>query len=205
MAKIIKKIELNTPVNTSLQIDVKKGLPENPFTQNEYELQVRDQRWSGGWVEGYGYIPTVGIILPTVEIYGSILSMRYAILGIAQHYLDLGVSESTHSDLIASWLSAVNEAPTSPWCAAFVSAVYREAGVPGPNTASAKNCESWGVEATNPKIGDVAIYMSSHSGIVSKVEGYRITTISGNWSDKVCEYTFNKSQLVIRTFEGMDF
>lgn len=84
------------------------------------------------------------------------------------------------------------------WCADFVSWVLKEAGTPftggssgGWRIASVSSVEAWfaknGTYTNNspgviPKPGDVYTMGISHTGIVEKVEGGKIYTISGNTS-----------------------
>ena len=84
------------------------------------------------------------------------------------------------------------------WCADFVSWVYKEAGKPftggssgGWRIAAVSSVQAWFEEHATytkngpdviPKPGDVYIMGISHTGIVEKVEGNKIYTISGNTS-----------------------
>ncbi len=109
-----------------------------------------------------------------------------------------------------------------PWCADFVSWVYKESGMPlnNPNSGSwripgtqtlkqyFKNQGSWQEYVQNnlqnyqPKPGDVVIYKSStspfgrHTNIVLKNEDGLITTIGGNEGRKVRIQKFKLSDQV---------
>lgn len=84
-----------------------------------------------------------------------------------------------------------------PWCASFVSWAMSEAAggkdkasIPlrGPVSASVSglwsNFKSHNAMTSNPAPGDIVIYKNgtSHTGLVEKVEGNKITTIEGNTS-----------------------
>jgi hypothetical protein len=94
-----------------------------------------------------------------------------------------------------------------PWCADFVSWVYREAGSPfsggsdgGWRIAGASGLEAWlaqrGIwhrrgDADVPQPGDVVEFGGgSHSGVVEKVEGDTLDTIEGNTSDMVARRAY---------------
>lgn len=84
------------------------------------------------------------------------------------------------------------------WCADFVSWVYKEAGTPftgglsgGWRIPAVRNIEAWFREnatyikndaGVRPQPGDVYFMGISHTGIIEKVEGNTIYTISGNTS-----------------------
>jgi hypothetical protein len=79
-----------------------------------------------------------------------------------------------------------------PWCAIFVSWVTRKAGAPigrdGAGIVGAAAIESWALRTGRwrhrPQPGDIAVY-PGHAGIVESVGGSRMTTIEGNWSNRV--------------------
>ena len=82
-----------------------------------------------------------------------------------------------------------------PWCAAAVSAWWKEAGlsIPPSGAAAAKVWATWGkskgLYSTVPKIGAVALYgtegTENHVGIVAAIDATgKVTTIEGNTSGK---------------------
>lgn len=101
-----------------------------------------------------------------------------------------GSNDSTRIALYRGAL--VPRARAAAWCAFFVSWVTRTAGAPvgrnGTGIASASGIQAWaqrtGRWRHSPRPGDVAVY-SGHAGIVESVSGSRMTTIEGNWSDRV--------------------
>jgi hypothetical protein len=89
-----------------------------------------------------------------------------------------------------------------PWCAAFATWVWREAGVKIESSAYSGYPIEWGgkkglVKKDNPEPGDFVIYdaaqdgaFTDHIGIVEKVKnGKMITTIEGNYADGVVRRT----------------
>jgi hypothetical protein len=92
-----------------------------------------------------------------------------------------------------------------PWCASFVSWVYKEAGAPftggisgGWLVPAVVNMKAWfekngtyfKVGEQDPQPGDVAVFLDgySHVNIVEKYEDGKVTTIGGNQSDQVTRY-----------------
>jgi hypothetical protein len=101
---------------------------------------------------------------------------------------------SNNSPRIARYRAALTPRPRSgPWCAYFASWVTQRAGVPigtrGRGIAGAAGVRAWaqrtGRWVRSPRPGDLAVYGSEHVGVVVSVAGSRMTTIEGNWSDRV--------------------
>ena len=62
MTKLIKKVQLNTEQNDSLQsAGSTKGIVTNPFTEEEYEKMLQVQNWNGGYVDGKGFMPASSV------------------------------------------------------------------------------------------------------------------------------------------------
>lgn len=177
MTKILKKVQLSTEQSTPKSAEPTKGTQTNPYTEQEMRMLQEQSAWNGGYVEGMGYIiPVTNFILPTVYIYGDI---RPYIVTIARQYI--GINNHDNSDLIGQWLQAVGFSFPNAWCAAFVSAVFREAGANGANSAAVADWVSWGDQTTEPQPGDIAIYPENkHVGIISGVFENDISVISGN-------------------------
>jgi hypothetical protein len=128
------------------------------------------------------------------------------IVRIARVEFDKGVREvprgSNNSREIARYRGAlVPRAQPAAWCAFFASWVTKAAGAPlghhGAGIASAAGIRSWAqstgrwTHAARP--GDVAVY-NHHVGIVASVEGSRMTTIEGNWSDRVSQLSRSRGE-----------
>lgn len=127
---------------------------------------------------------------PTRDIPASIVS-------VARAEFDKGIRESPmgsdNSKAIARYRRALDPRPHGgPWCAYFASWVTRRAGAPlgprGSGMASAAGIRAWAVRTGHwrhlPRPGDIAVF-SHHVGIVVYVAGSRMTTIDGNWSNRV--------------------
>jgi hypothetical protein len=119
------------------------------------------------------------------------------IVRIARAEFHKGVREaprgSNDSPGIARYRKALASRPRpAAWCAFFASWVAKSAGAPlgrrGAGIASAAGIRSWAQRTGRwrhlPRPGDMAVY-HGHVGIVASVEGSRMTTIEGNWSDRV--------------------
>ncbi len=128
------------------------------------------------------------------------------IVRIATGEFDAGVREtplgSDNSLRVAVYRGAlVPHARPAPWCAIFVSWVTKSAGVPigrrGAGIESAAGIASWaqrtGRWRHRPLAGDVAIYVG-HAGIVTSVSGSRMTTVEGNWSNRVSRLDRRQSE-----------
>jgi hypothetical protein len=129
-----------------------------------------------------------------------------AITLVARAELAKGVREaprgSDNSSEIARYRAALVPRPRpAAWCAFFASWVTRTAGAPlgrhGDGIASAAGVRSWaqrtGRWRHSPLPGDVAVF-SGHVGIVTSVDGSRMTTIDGNWSDRVSQVSRSRGQ-----------
>jgi hypothetical protein len=128
------------------------------------------------------------------------------IVRIARGEFDAGVRESPagsdYSQRIAIYGSALfPRARPEPWCAVFVSWVTKSAGAPigrrGAGIASSAGIASWaqrtGRWRHRPRPGDVAVYVG-HAGIVESVRGSRMTTIEGNWSNRVSRLSRSRGE-----------
>lgn len=100
---------------------------------------------------------------------------------------------SNNSREIARYRAALRPRPSGgAWCAYFASWVARQAGAPigrhGSGIAGAAGVAAWarstGRWRRAPRPGDLAVY-GGHVGIVVAVRGSAMTTIEGNWSDRV--------------------
>lgn len=109
--------------------------------------------------------------------------------------LDVGLCEippgSNTSKRIDEYLTAVGSPLRSPWCAAAVSAWFRESGARTPPKGTAGSCDAWRAWAKreglwtrqNPRPGDAAVYGTeadaSHIEIVARWYP-RPLTVGGN-------------------------
>lgn len=56
MTKMIKKVQLNSEQGDTTQINAYKGTSSSPYQQSEFERLILEETWSGGYVEGMGYV-----------------------------------------------------------------------------------------------------------------------------------------------------
>jgi uncharacterized protein (TIGR02594 family) len=126
---------------------------------------------------------------------------------------------SKDNPLIVTWLrklgSWINHDET-PWCAAFVNAMAREAGFEQTGKLNARSFLEVGqpVRLTEAKRGDVVIFWrnspDSWEGHVGFLESYDATTgklriLGGNQSDSVSIATFTTHQLLgVRRLRSLD-
>ncbi|MCW2962221.1 MAG: hypothetical protein JWM90_2608 [Thermoleophilia bacterium] len=138
---------------------------------------------------------------------------RRAVLAATQ---EVGVREwpsrANHANRIITYRRAVtgpNENPrvAEPWCADFVSWVWRKAGFEiGFNGQGADYVPElvawarltrrwhWARDGYKPKAGDLIVYRSNgdmrgHIGMVAKISPGRVHTIEGNYADQVSRRT----------------
>ena len=134
---------------------------------------------------------------PTIS--ANLSKTRQNILSIAQHEYENPQSPETY--ITGNW---------EPWCADFVSYIYKEAGYPfsNPNSGSWRipgiytlrdyfiATERWHPFGSyTPEPGDVVIYdggiFGGHTNLVISVAGNEITTLGGNEGDKINLMRFN--------------
>ena len=115
----------------------------------------------------------------------------------AQKYL--GLSEIRDRSVLRIFLGI--DPKTTPWCAAFVNAVLKEAGIKGTGSNLARSFLRWGVPVEGtPELGDIIVFKrgnsswQGHVGFVCGVDSNddtRITVLGGNQSDKVCKARYD--------------
>ena len=79
-----------------------------------------------------------------------------------------------------------------PWCAAFVGAVLKDAGIKGTMKLNARSYLDWGEEVTKPEAGDVVIFWrgkkdgwQGHVAFFVRFDGDKIVVLGGNQGDAV--------------------
>ena len=209
MTTKIKKVTLKSLKGENTQVDPTKGTVTNPFTQEEYNSLCNTGEWPGGYVETMGYVaPPMMDGMSDGSGSGSD-DTENSIVSKARTYL--GKNENDDTDLILSWLSAVGITSTTyvivdevtgesktkvtePWCASFVSAVYRESVGGGANSARVSDWATWGHSVKNPQPGDVAIFEGvSHCAIVVNATSDTVSVIYGNSGlDNVTDSTIGR-------------
>ncbi|MEA2466998.1 MAG: hypothetical protein QOJ57_1124 [Thermoleophilaceae bacterium] len=147
---------------------------------------------------------------PGVPSVGQPRDIPADIVRVARVELRKGVRESpmgsNDSKAIARYRRAmVPRAHSGPWCAYFASWVTRRGGAPigarGSGIASAAGIRAWAVRTGRwrhlPRPGDIAVF-PGHVGVVATVTGSHMTTIDGNWSNRV-------TQVARRRYEAVGF
>lgn len=89
------------------------------------------------------------------------------------------------------------------WCAAFMNYILKICGLLGTQKLNARSFLDWGVEVTEPKMGDIVILWRiakdspfGHVGIFIKSEGDIIYILGGNQSNAVNIKPFSKAQVL---------
>lgn len=162
------------------------------------------------------------------------MALRQAFIAEAEKWLDCNEEDGSHKPIIDLYNSHAPLAQnyvvqyTDSWCAVFVSAVAIRCGLTDiiPTECGcqrqitlfkALNC--WEEDDDYiPSPGDLIYYSGSgakafidnggwsdHVGIVVSVEGKTITTIEGNYGDKVCYRTIKAGNALIRGYALPNF
>lgn len=132
-----------------------------------------------------------------------------AVLELARAELAAGVREVAGSGsnprIMKYWVDAGVTGGTSdeiPWCAVFVGAMLKNAGMPNSGKANARSYLNWGTEIEKPYPGCVAIFTrggsswQGHVALFLRVDGDYIWVLGGNQSDCVCIAKYHKSRLL---------
>lgn len=125
-------------------------------------------------------------------------------LSVAQE--KLGWSETDGVDKLTDFLNnnGQNIDPTeTAWCAAFVNATLKEAGMDGTGLLNARSFLQWGTEVTEPAEGDVVVLSrgdSAWQGHVGFFKGFdskgNILILGGNQGDAVTIQAYPASRLL---------
>lgn len=128
------------------------------------------------------------------------------IVAIAQK--EVGTAESPLGSNGGPYISKYTNGNIEPWCADFVSWVYKEAGRPFSPTRIAavtdivaymqKNGIYFKNGKGDPTPGDIVDFISSagtHIGIVEKIDGNTLSTIEGNSSNRVSRRVYMNYKL----------
>lgn len=89
------------------------------------------------------------------------------------------------------------------WCAAAVNAALERNGIPGSKSLAARSFERWGVEATNPTVGDVVVMWrgsrsgwQGHVGLFVRRSSTHVWVLGGNQSDALNVQAFPVSKVL---------
>lgn len=119
----------------------------------------------------------------------------------------IGLSETGQKAAIQEYLSngGVNLDPAvTAWCAAFVGATLKQAGMEGTGSNLARSYLDWGQAVTEPQKGDVAVFSRGDPngpyGHVGFFDGYNedgtIRVLGGNQGDAVSYANYGADKLL---------
>jgi hypothetical protein len=191
---------------------------KSPYVMNYFSSEFNDMRWPS-IAEGevavtagrkdtgnYGAFTIYSKLGGSVSCNGVGGVSDVEIVAIAQK--EIGTAESPLGSNSGPYISKYTDGNKEPWCADFVSWVYREAGRPFKPTRIASvisvvaYMQENGVYFKNgkgdPTPGDIVNFIGSggtHIGIVEKVDGNDLTTIEGNSSNKVSRRVYTNYKL----------
>lgn len=127
----------------------------------------------------------------------------------------LGMNERDQRTALTEFMSngGVNLDPAvTAWCAAFVNASLKQAGIEGTGSNMARSFMEWGEEAAEPRRGDLAVFRRGDPngpfGHVGFFDGYNedgtIRVLGGNQSDSVSYAGYSPDDLLgFRRAPGM--
>ena len=104
------------------------------------------------------------------------------------YYRDAGHAEIVHDSV--------------PWCAAFVGAMLKRAGLKGTGALNARSYLAWGKKLSAPKQGCIVVFMRGNSAWQGHVaffdhwERDKLVCLGGNQSDRVCFASYPKSRVL---------
>lgn len=91
----------------------------------------------------------------------------------------------------------------TPWCAAFLNWVCKQAGVQTPNSLLARSFLKVGTDTQTPKLGDIVVLwrisrasIFGHTGIYIRETKYMIYILGGNQDSRVSIRAFPKTNLL---------
>ena len=125
-------------------------------------------------------------------------------MNIAQSYLGVHEGDGLHSNpkvirfFIEAGHTEVKNDHTTPWCAAFVGAVLKEAGLPNTGTLWALDYAKYGTKLDKPVIGAIGTKTRLGGGHVFFIAGFDalfIYALGGNQGDKVCIERIPRAQI----------
>jgi len=109
------------------------------------------------------------------------------LIGIAKSQVGIRESkQNNHGKAVSAYLKYTNLPEGHPWCAAFISWIYAEAGYSRPKTAWSPALFSESKLVKNPVTGDVfgvfcpKLKRIAHCGLVERINHEWIITIEGN-------------------------
>jgi uncharacterized protein (TIGR02594 family) len=86
-----------------------------------------------------------------------------------------------------------------PWCAAFVSWVLRESGLPSTRSAAAISYATYGEPLNHPEKGCIAVFRRSgghHVGFVEDYDATHVLVLGGNQGNAVSTAKYSRADLI---------
>lgn len=120
---------------------------------------------------------------------------------------NLGMNERDQNAALKDYLEngGVNLDPaTTAWCAAYVNATLKQAGIEGTGSNMARSFLEWGQEVKDPMKGDLAVFTRGDPngpyGHVGFFDGYNkdgtLRILGGNQGDSVSYASYSPDQLL---------
>ena len=122
-------------------------------------------------------------------------------------YKEIGVKETPGSQNSKTVVAYFNDAQHPevkadevPWCAAFVGAMLKRAGIRSSESLMARSYEKWGQPLNKPILGCIGVKKrpgpgwSGHVGFVVGLTKTTVILLGGNQGDKVSIASFPRSQ-----------
>jgi uncharacterized protein (TIGR02594 family) len=120
----------------------------------------------------------------------------------------VGVSETRGSGATSAIVSMYAKAGHSevrsdevPWCAAFVGACLRDAGLSNTGSLMARSYLQYGTKIDAPRVGCIVVMKrgappAGHVGFVTGWGDGKIRVLGGNQGDKVCEASYREADVL---------
>ncbi|PHM51900.1 TIGR02594 family protein [Xenorhabdus hominickii] len=125
---------------------------------------------------------------------------------IEEGYKYIGMHEITgdqHHPYILQWWKDIKRGgirdDETPWCAAYVGAMFEHVGIRSSRFESAKSYLEWGMQLKEPYYGCVAVFTRTGGGhvgfVVGVAENGDLMVLGGNQSDEVSIRSFPRSRV----------
>lgn len=126
------------------------------------------------------------------------LQLAYKELGVKE-----GVGKANNPTVVQYFAEAQHpeiKADEVPWCAAFVGAMLKRAGIKSSESLAARSYEKWGQPLNKPILGCIAVKKrpgsswSGHVGFVVGLTKDSVILLGGNQGDKVSVASFKRKE-----------
>lgn len=127
------------------------------------------------------------------EIAGSYLGQK-EVVGKGSNPVILGWAQQ-----FGGWIRSYFTDDDIPWCALFVNAVLKQAGLKGTNSLAARSFEKWGYRLDEPAVGAILVFGRNGGGHVGFYVAERKDAFlvrGGNQGNAVTDTWISKSRLL---------